>query len=690
MRTKARFNKPITTAMQYVTVALCVFVLQSCGTTNSNQFGSTFGLSAEQREKESNNDSPDGMEKDNNEFNRNTSESLLNPMDFKHDISGQTSSEVLQLSDVKDIAIAFDEVDLKEFVNHSLANLLNVNFVIDPVTPFNDKKVTLSIKEKISQKRFMELFKDVLEQNGLAFKIQNDVLFLFGNKKRRGLPDYDYGYGRDKAAVPVGAQPIFQVVPIDFIDPKSLASFIIRLSNASPEQVGDPNKLGVRGKRHDILRALDLIEMLDVPSVRGQKLLFIKLEFLPSGEFVKKVTELLDNEGVNVENAMRFTDLTRQNGVIVHSNNDKILERVSFWRKQLDTPDASDDRQYFMYYPENMEAEKLAEVLEKLVQVGRPGGAQTQSGATTATPTTSTPGVSGTAANSGSAGFSEDFSYVTDENRNVIIIYSTASKYKSILPLLKKLDVTPPQVLVEAKLIEITLTDQHSQGIQWSLFGGSRKRDIAVSQLTSFNNGSFSYSISGIDYSAALSALQSQDRLKVLSSPRIVVANGESASLNVGTEIPVLSTQAADVDSDRVLQSIQYRSTGVDLTVKPTVNSSNVISMTVSQNVSETSENASSGIDSPLILNRSFNTSIIANSGQTLVLGGLIRENNSGDESQVPVLGDIPVLGKAFSTQSSSKSRTELVVLITPRIISNSSDIDDIKKLFIDELTLFD
>ena len=107
----------------------------------------------------------------------------------------------------------------------------------------------------------------------------------------------------------------------------------------------------------------------------------------------------------------------------------------------------------------------------------------------------------------------------------MIIIYSTASKYKSILPLLKKLDVTPPQVLVEAKLIEITLTDQHSQGIQWSLFGGSnRKRDIAVSQLTSFNNGSFSYSISGIDYSAALSALQSQDRLKVLSSPRIVVA----------------------------------------------------------------------------------------------------------------------------------------------------------------------
>ena len=689
MRSKVCVNQSLLSAWHFVHVALLVLLLQGCSTTQDDQFNSLFELSAEQRNGQNNSDSPNDAEKGNDEFDLGASESLLSPMEFKHDVSGQTSSEVLQLSDVEDISLAFDEVDLKEFVNHSLANLLNVNFVIDPVTPFQNKKVTLSIKEKISQKRFMELFKDVLEQNGLAFKIQNDVLFLFGNKKRRGLPDYDYGYGRNKATIPIGAQPIFQVVPIDFIDPKSLASFIIRLSNASPEQVGDPNKLGIRGKRHDILRALDLIDMLDVPSVRGQKLLFIKLEFLPSGEFVKKVTELLENEGVNVENAMRFTDLTRQNGVIVHANNGKILERVSFWRKKLDTADASDDRQYFMYYPENMEAEKLADVLGKLVLVGSTGGYQSQGGKE-APATSSTPGNTMPSSNSGGAGVSEDFSYVTDENRNVIIIYSTASKYKSILPLLKKLDVTPPQVLIEAKLIEITLTDQHSQGVQWSLFGGSRQRDLAVSQLTSFNNGSFSYSISGIDYTAALSALQSQDRLKVLSSPRIVVANGESASLNVGTEIPVLSTQAADVDSDRVLQSIQYRSTGVDLSVKPTVNSSNVIAMTVSQNVSETSENASSGIDSPLILNRSFNTSIIANSGQTLVLGGLIRENNSGDSSQVPLLGDIPVLGRVFSTKSSSKSRTELVVLITPRIISNSSDIDDIKKLFIDELTLFD
>ena len=161
-------------------------------------------------------------------------------------------------------------------------------------------------------------------------------------------------------------------------------------------------------------------------------------------------------------------------------------------------------------------------------------------------------------------------------------------------------------------------------------------------------------------------------------------------SLNVGTEIPVLTTQSTDVDSDRVLQSVQYRSTGVDLTVQPTVNSSSVISLTVSQNVSETSENATSDLNSPIILNRSFDTSVIAHSGQTLVLGGLIRENNSSKDTKVPLLGDMPVLGALFRTESESKTRTELMVLITPRIIHNSSDIEDIKNLFVDELTLFD
>lgn len=610
-------------------------------------------------------------------------EQRLSPLMSEYAVATQTSARVLELSNDEKVTVSFEEVPLKEFVEHVFSNILNVDFVIDPQTSLDDKQVTLQIKEPMGQRDFLNLFKDVIEQHGLGMKLQQNIIFLHDIRARRGLPDYDYGYGRTPSSVPSGSNPIFHVVPIDFIDTKSIQSFLIRLTNASPEVLPDPNLLGLRASRTDILRALDVINMLDRPSVRGQQLSFVKLEFIPASLFIEQVTSLLQNEGVDAATAVRFTELSRQNGVIANARSRVVLDRIGYWQKILDTADATDDKQYFMYYPENMEAKKLTEVLQKLVQLS--SGERPAAATSTAEPAAI--GAASSARNV-SSGTSNDLSFVTDENRNVIIIFANASKYKSILPLLKKLDVTPPQVLIEARLLEVTLTDQLSQGVDWSLFGGAAKRNIPTAQIASLTNGSFGYTISGIDYNVALSLLQNEDRLKVLSSPRIVVASGESASINVGTEIPVLATQSADVDTDRVLQSVQYRSTGVDLSVQPTVNSNNVISLEITQNVSETSENASSGIDSPIILNRSFKTTVFANSGQALVLGGLIRENNSSKDTQVPFLGGIPGLGKLFSSESKSTSRTELIVLITPRIIANSSDIDDIKQLFIEEFSL--
>ena len=613
----------------------------------------------------------------------------LAPYEQDRSVLNQTSSDVLELSDEPQIDVSFDKVPLEEFIKSSFANILDTDFIIDPQAELADKTVTFSLKEKVSPRRFLSIFKDLLEQYDVALQIKNNIVFVYGKGQQRGSPQYDFGFGRTNRSVPEGTQPIFHVAELYYIDPQSVLSFLVRLSTVSPIKLEDENLIGLRGDRSEILRALDIINLLDVPQIRGSRIDFIKLEYIPSEQFIKKVTELLANEGVTVEKTLRFTDLSRQNGVVVHTNNEELIKRVRYWSEQLDTPESTDDKQYFIYYPENMDAESLSDVLSQLLSVSSASG--TRGISNNASVASSANGAaSGTSQVPNTSGGNSELKYVTDKNRNAIIMYSTASKYKSVLPLLRKLDVAPPQVLIEAKLIEVTLTDQFSQGVEWSLFGGAAKRDDLTKQLTSFAGGSFSYTISGIDYNLAISLLQNQDRIKVLSSPRIVVANGKSATINVGTEIPVLATQSADVDSDRVLQSIQYRSTGVDLSVEPTVNSSNVISLTISQNVSETSENASSGIDSPIILNRSFSTSVTANSGQSLVLGGLIRENNSSKDAQVPFLGDIPLIGSFFKNDSRSTSRTELVVLITPRVINNSTDINDIKSMFLQELTLFE
>ena len=598
-------------------------------------------------------------------------------------ITTQASARVLDLSNSEMVTVSFEDVPLEEFVEHVFSNILKVDFVIDPQTSFDDKKVTLQIKEPMGQQDFLTLFSSVLEQHTLGMKLEQGIVFLYDKSARRGLPDYDYGYGRTPQTVPSGANPIFHIIPIDYIDVPSMISMLAKLTNVYPETMPDPNLIGVRAGRQDILRALDVVALIDRPAVRGQHLSFLRLDFVPVSMFIEQVTKLLTNEGVRVDNVIRFTELSRLNGVIIHARTRELLDRLSFWKRTLDIAEATDDSQYFTYYPENIEASKLSEVLQELVGLS-PGSlkgakiASDNAGAITSPNSKST----STAVNG------DGLKFVVDANRNVIISYTTASKYRSLLPLLKQLDVTPPQVLIEARLLEVTLTDQFSQGVDWSLFGGEAKRDQATSQNAKFSNGSFAYTISGIDYEVAISMLQNQDRIKVLSSPRIVVASGESASINVGTEIPVLATQSADVDTDRVLQSVQYRSTGVDLNVTPTVNSSSVISLEITQNVSETSENSSSGIDSPIILNRSFNTKVFAYSGQALVLGGLIRENLSNKDSQIPFFGSIPGLGKLFSSESKSTSRTELIVLITPRIIANQSDIEEIKRLFIEEFEM--
>ncbi len=660
-----------------------LLLLQGCATSETMDFGSQFESPTA--------DLVEDEQEEVNEGNNTAIEPAVSSSTQLESISGgpplpaKSSSEVLALSDEKNISIAFDGVELAEFVNHALSNILNVNFVLAPNVEMKGKTVTLEIKEKISQREFLSLFEDLLSQHGLVSKIQEGIIFVHNSSQVRGRPDLDFGYGREDSDVPVGSDLIYQLVPVYYIGPKSLHSFLVRLANAGVELSYDPNIIALQGKRYDILRALSIIRMLDVPGLLGHTVVYMQLEYLPSEEFIKKVTDLLESDGVNVGLGVRFTDLSRQNGVVVHSNNQALLDRISYWREKLDTPESSDDLRYFMYYPQNMEASKLADVLMRFESISSTTGPSASNSKSSAQKQSS----EGGSKEASLSGVANDFSFVTDENRNVIVIYSTATKYKTMLPLLKKLDVTPPQVLIEAKLIEITLTDQFSQGVEWSLFGGAAKRDLSTSQVASYNSGSFAYTISGIDYNAVLSLLQSKDQLKVLSSPRIVVSNGERATMNVGTEIPVLTTQSTDVDSDRVLQSIQYRSTGVDLSVKPVVNSNSVVAMEISQNVSETSGNSTSSLNSPLILNRSFNTSVIARSGQTLVLGGLIRENNSSTDSSLPILGDIPGLGALFSSKSKSKSRTELVVLITAKIIHNSSDIDELRNLFIDELELF-
>jgi general secretion pathway protein D len=286
----------------------------------------------------------------------------------------------------------------------------------------------------------------------------------------------------------------------------------------------------------------------------------------------------------------------------------------------------------------------------------------------------------------------EEVRIVADTENNALLIWATSQNYERIINTLEKMDVAPRQVLIEATFVEVSLTGQLKYGLQWffnndigSDYRGNGSlglpnnltltdalKDVAANQ--------FSYAItdSGGIVKALLRALAADSKVKVLSSPQVMVVDNQQASIQVGTSTPIpqgTTTAPSGVTSSG---GVTYRDTGVLLEVLPRINAGGMVNMEIRQQVSEPGaivELGTSGSEAASareFLQRSVTSKVVVKDGQTLVLGGLIRETGTEGQSGIPVLYKIPVLGALFGQTTQEEGRTELVVLITPRVVQNS------------------
>jgi general secretion pathway protein D len=262
------------------------------------------------------------------------------------------------------------------------------------------------------------------------------------------------------------------------------------------------------------------------------------------------------------------------------------------------------------------------------------------------------------------------------------VILAKGTEYRQILAALRQLDVSPLQVLVEVTIAEVALTDNLEFGVEWffnNSVGGGRTGfgtlDLGTAGLNSVVPG-FSYLIqnSGGTTKAVLNTLATESNLSVISSPSLLVLNNEEASIQVGDEVPVTTQQQQSTDADaNIINSIEYRETGVLLTVKPRINAGGLVIMEVEQEFSQVPSTNNADPLTPRISQRKVSSTVAVNSGDTIILGGLITEDRDLSESGVPVLHKIPGLGALFGTKADNQARTELIVLITPTAIGNST-----------------
>jgi len=570
----------------------------------------------------------------------------------------------------ENIGVNFEGIRLPAFVNAVFGELLKVTFVIDDAVAKRDQLITLRTAEPIPPDQFYRLVTEVLTTYGLQVVYQNNVYRVIeGTGARPDVPTIVRS--RALSSVPGDQRPIFFFTPIHNV-PSAFMQGWLELAlrdRVRFQPIGNANGLLLMGRREDINAALETIEILDQPSMAGNRSLKIMPAFWSAGRLTEQLVQVLAAEGYNVSvgtavAAIRMIPIEVLNTIIVFSTSDQTLQHVLEWATELDQPSQTVNTQGMYYYPvQNASARKLADLVNMVMGAGAavesPAQRQANQTAVAAVTQTATPGVRQ--------------KITVDETRNAIIFQGTAEEYGQFRSLLQQMDRPPLEVLIEATVAEVTLDKTETLGVVLGFDDGAlnapnsntvRSAAGLVATLLR-SNGQFN---------ASVNALTTNSRVSVLSTPRLVTTSGQAASIQVGAQVPIVTTQQTAPTgqvggTSNILQDVQYRTTGVLLNIKPTINSSRRIELTISQEVSSATVNDVSDIDSPIIQQRSIQTTLSVSDGETALLGGMTSNNSNQGENGVPFLKDIPLLGNLFKNQSTNTTRQELIVMLTPYII---------------------
>ena len=468
-----------------------------------------------------------------------------------------------------------------------------------------------------------------------------------------------------------------RVVPVTHTSPSEIVNLIDPFLSDRVEAVphDDLGVLVLAGPGPDVDAARSAAMTFDRPFLTDRVFGMFELRYVSAETAKSEIDTILAGTGVSLQ-AVQTIALPRLNMLLVTARDRSQFEQARGWVERFDRPSGGSERRLRYYVVRNAPATTLASQITAAFAGGQTGGGQLVE-----------PRFQGDDAQ-GQAGASEGeqsrLTVIPDELNNALIIRATDQEYREILELVQRMDVMPPQVLIEATIAEVRLEDGLDFGVRW-FFENAGSSETSTLTFSDSETGStaavfpgFNYAFSGTDLTATLSALRSITDVTVLSAPSIMVQNNQTAHLQVGDEVPIVTQTATSVTETNapLVSSVELRETGVILQVTPRINASGMVVLEVNQEVSSVRPTTTSGIDSPTIQKLEFTSTVSVRSSNTIALGGLIRETTSDNEARMPVLGDAPVIDNLFRNRSMSSQRSELVIFLTPRIIWSDQDVD--------------
>lgn len=572
---------------------------------------------------------------------------------------------------------------IPEFIDVVFGDILGTGYSLGPGVEANPGVINLRTPSEMSPSALYDTAVNTLKLHAISVAYEQGEVKIYADSE---LKDSSPRFipSRARSSVPAGLQPIVQYVEIYARELNDMANI---LKDAFPDANDltvrvnrTSNSLTIAGLPQQTAEALRIIEEMDELGYADTEYAVYSSVNWDAEDLAQALEELLTLNGLRVSSQRGVTasvnikpvPYTQQ--IYIFARRPDFLDLAVKTVRMLDTDATPKNvRQTRVYKAKYYKAEDLVAVLESVSQaktgIGRqPGSANNAS----QSPGQASPDVNAV---------SQTANFVVDAQGNRVIFEATNDEYAETLRLLNRIDVPASEVLIEVTIAEVTLTDDNQYGMEF-LFNQLGSRGFAVGFGTGgglgLGDGGFSGSFQSGDYVLDFSALATNQQVNVLSTPRLVTKSGSSANIQVGTDVPIIVSQSAGNSqtggSTDILQTVQYRETGVLLDITPLVLSNDRIDLTISQEVSAAEANANQAIASPLITNRSLNTELTLQDGQSAILGGLIENRYTRSENGVPILKDIPILGQAFSTETLNSTQTVLMVMITPYVLNSRED----------------
>jgi general secretion pathway protein D len=626
------------------------------------------------------------------------------------------------------VVLNLASVPLQQAAKTVLGDMIGVNYVVDPRV---DGVISVQTTRPVSKAEAMEMFQTALVPIG-AVLVQSRGTYRIAPADQAATGAIATGDGPPDSAI---AGNGIRVVSLKYVSATEVARVLEPMvPKGAIVQADDArNILALKGSPAEIESMLDSISVFDVDVMKGMSFAVVPVKTPQPEKMVDELKAIFaaEKEGP-LKGRVRFIANTRLGAILVVTSQPSYLPRAQTWIRRLDAKAAGSERQLHVYQVQNRPVAELAGVLQSMFsnemkvvkpparsvsprsrQAGFSGSSARPAGTAGAMPDIDQGGAPGLRGGLGAGndlqslqralnnepdaltpdamdpssptspsrtvGDEPPLKIVADETKNSLLIMANDRDYQRVLRVILGLDVVASQVLIEAVIAEVTLNDKLQYGVQWAL---QKDRTPTASFTNALTGGvgtvfpGFNYAVNAASIASTLSALNALTRVNVISTPSLMVLDNKTARLQIGDQVPITTQTATSTVTAQtaIVNSITMQDTGVILSVTPRINESGRVQLEIEQEVSAVVKTTSSGIDSPTIQQRRVKTTVVVNDGEVLALGGMIQEQADKSSNQIPLLGDIPGLGAAFSNRNDQVKKTELVILITPKVVRDGTE----------------